>query len=465
MGNPTAFIKIDRKEAGYRPVHERKMDYGEVEQTLNHEDRMLQASRCMDCGIPFCHWACPLGNRMPEYQDLLSKGKWRAAYETLAMTDDFPEFTGRVCPAPCEKACVLNIDHKPVTIRENEASVTERAWMEGWITPQPPTQRTGKRVAVIGSGPAGLVAAYRLNRQGHEVTVYEKDPLIGGLLRMGIPAFKLNKGIIDRRLEQLKAEGIRFVTGTEVGKDLSVEALSASCDAICLAIGAGVARDLQVEGRELNGIHQAMTFLSGQNLQLAGMTPPGELLSAKGKRVLVIGGGEKLFRRQAVARSSLPSYDYDLPEELIAQNPAEPRDASRLLVVPRGGGELGHRRFSDLPSLLCPGDLLVLNDTRVWHARLLGAKPSGARVELLLLRPLDAEETLWEALVRPGRRLNPGAEVIIPGGRGVVGERRGEGLREVRFELTSGTVREVLAAEGRVPLPPYIRSTEAPPGR
>ncbi len=292
MGNPTAFIKIDRKEAGYRPVHERKMDYGEVEQTLNHEDRMLQASRCMDCGIPFCHWACPLGNRMPEYQDLLSKGKWRAAYETLAMTDDFPEFTGRVCPAPCEKACVLNIDHKPVTIRENEASVTERAWMEGWITPQPPTQRTGKRVAVIGSGPAGLVAAYRLNRQGHEVTVYEKDPLIGGLLRMGIPAFKLNKGIIDRRLEQLKAEGIRFVTGTEVGKDLSVEALSASCDAICLAIGAGVARDLQVEGRELNGIHQAMTFLSGQNLQLAGMTPPGELLSAKGKRVLVIGGGD-----------------------------------------------------------------------------------------------------------------------------------------------------------------------------
>jgi len=159
------------------------------------------------------------------------------------------------------------------------------------------------------------------------------------------------------------------------------------------------------------------------------------------------------------------SYDYDLPEELIAQNPAEPRDASRLLVVPREGGELGHRRFSDLPTLLCPGDLLVLNDTRVWHARLLGAKPSGARVELLLLRPLDAEETLWEALVRPGRRLNPGAEVIIPGGRGVVGERRGEGLREVRFELTSGTVREVLAAEGRVPLPPYIRSTEAPPGR
>lgn len=292
MGNPTAFLKIDRKEAGYRPVHERKMDYGEVEQTLNHEDRMLQASRCMDCGIPFCHWACPLGNRMPEYQDLLSKGKWKEAYETLAMTDDFPEFTGRVCPAPCEKACVLNIDHKPVTIRENEASVTERAWMEGWITPQPPMQRTGKRVAVIGSGPAGLVAAYRLNRLGHEVTVYEKDPLIGGLLRMGIPAFKLNKGIIDRRLAQLMAEGIRFVSGTEVGKDLSVEALLSSCDALCLAIGAGVPRDLTVEGRELGGIHQAMTFLSEQNLQLAGLHPQGEPLTAKGKRVLVIGGGD-----------------------------------------------------------------------------------------------------------------------------------------------------------------------------
>lgn len=292
MGNPTAFIKIDRKEAGYRPVHERKMDYGEVEQTLNHEDRMLQASRCMDCGIPFCHWGCPLGNRMPEYQDLLSKGKWREAYASLSATDDFPEFTGRVCPAPCEKACVLNIDHKPVTIRENEAAVTERAWMEGWITPQPPTHRTGKRVAVIGSGPAGLVAAFRLNRLGHEVTVYEKDPLIGGLLRMGIPAFKLNKRVIDRRLDQLRAEGIRFVTGVEVGKDLSVKELLDSSDAQCLAIGAGVPRDLPVEGRELNGIHFAMSFLSGQNLQLAGLTPPGDPISASGKKVLVIGGGD-----------------------------------------------------------------------------------------------------------------------------------------------------------------------------
>lgn len=292
MGNPKAFLTIDRKEAGYRPIHERKTDFGEVEQTLSNADRMLQASRCMDCGVPFCHWACPLGNKMPEYQDMLYKGKWKEAYEILSETLDFPEFTGRVCPALCEKSCVLNIDHKAVTIRENEAAVTERAWSEGWIVPQPPVKRSGKKVAVIGSGPAGLVAANRLNKMGHEVTVFEKDPSIGGLLRFGIPNFKLNKNVIDRRLALLEAEGVRFVTHTEVGKDVTRETLNKDYDAICLAMGAGVARDLPVEGRNLNGIHLAMELLSQQNRQLMGLPLEQEPISAKGKHVLVIGGGD-----------------------------------------------------------------------------------------------------------------------------------------------------------------------------
>ena len=292
MGNPKAFLTIDRKEAGYRPVHERKTDFGEVEQTLNNEDRMLQASRCMDCGIPFCHWACPLGNKMPEYQDLLYKGKWKQAWEVLSETDDFPEFTGRVCPAPCEKSCVLNIDHNAITIRENEASVTERAFSEGWIKPKPPKTRTGKKVAVIGSGPAGLVAAFTLNRKGHEVTVYEKSPQAGGLLRFGIPNFKLNKNIVDRRITLLEAEGIKFVYNAEIGKNISVKEFKDKFDAVCICIGAGKPRDLIADGRELNGIHFAMDFLTRQNYKMAELNFDGEDINARGKRVLVIGGGD-----------------------------------------------------------------------------------------------------------------------------------------------------------------------------
>jgi len=292
MGNPKAFLTIDRKEAGYRPVHERKSDYGEVEQTLNNEDRMLQASRCMDCGVPFCHWACPLGNKMPEYQDLLFKGKWKEAWEVLSSMDDFPEFTGRVCPAPCEKACVLNIHHNPITIRENEASVTERAFSEGWIKAIPPKTRTGKKVAVIGSGPAGLVVAFTLNRKGHEVTVFEKAPQPGGLLRFGIPNFKLSKLVIDRRIKLMEAEGIKFVCNTEIGKDISYKDINKKFDAICISIGAGKPRDLIAEGRELQGIHFAMEFLTMQNYKLAGLEITGDEINAKGKKVLVIGGGD-----------------------------------------------------------------------------------------------------------------------------------------------------------------------------
>lgn len=289
MGNPKAFLTVPRQEAGYRPIHDRILDFGEVEQTLNTSDRKLQASRCMDCGVPFCHWACPLGNRPPEFQDALYRGKWREAYEILSLTNDFPEFTGRICPALCEKSCVLKLTmDAPVTIREDEAAVIEAAFREGYVKPGT-YPRNGKKVAVIGSGPAGLAAANQLNRKGHEVTVFEKDEYIGGLLRFGIPNFKLNKAIIDRRLAVMSAEGVMFRTGTQI----DLRKLPEGFDAYCICTGTPQARDLEVPGRELNGIHFAMEMLSQQNRILAGQTfPKDERISAKGKKVLVIGGGD-----------------------------------------------------------------------------------------------------------------------------------------------------------------------------
>ena len=289
MGNPKAFLTVPRQEAGYRPIHDRILDFGEVEQTLNTSDRKLQASRCMDCGVPFCHWACPLGNRPPEFQDALYRGKWKEAYEILSLTNDFPEFTGRICPALCEKSCVLKLTmDAPVTIREDEAAVIEAAFREGYVKPGI-YPRNGKKVAVIGSGPAGLAAANQLNRKGHEVTVFEKDEYIGGLLRFGIPNFKLNKAIIDRRLAVMSAEGVMFRTGTQI----DLRKLPEGFDAYCICTGTPQARDLEVPGRELKGIHFAMEMLSQQNRILAGQTfPKDERISAKGKKVLVIGGGD-----------------------------------------------------------------------------------------------------------------------------------------------------------------------------
>lgn len=293
MGNPTAFLNIPRKEAGYRPIHDRVNDYGEVEQTLNTEDRRLQASRCMECGVPFCHWSCPLGNRQPEWQDYLYRNDIKGAYQLLTMTDDFPEFTGRVCPALCEKGCVLNKQHEPVTIRENEAAIVERAFSEGYVTACPPKKRTKFRVAVVGSGPAGLACANQLNRRGHNVTVFEKNEAAGGLLRFGIPDFKLNKSVIDRRLDLLKAEGIEFKCGVRVGTDISIDELLKDFDAVCLAMGAEVPRDLKVDGRNLKGVHFALELLQQQNRVNAGAEVSREQrISAKKKNVLVIGGGD-----------------------------------------------------------------------------------------------------------------------------------------------------------------------------
>lgn len=289
MGNPKAFLYIPRQEAGYRPVHERISDFGEVEQTLNTSERKLQASRCMDCGVPFCHWACPLGNRSPEFQEALSNGKWREAYEILSRTNDFPEFTGRICPALCEKSCVLKLSiNSPVTIREDEAAIIEAAFREGYVTAKH-YKRNGMKVAVIGSGPSGLATANQLNRKGYQVTVFEKNEYIGGLLRFGIPNFKLHKTVIDRRLKIMEDEGICFKPNSEI--DLTH--LPEGFDAYAICIGTPEARNLNIPGRELKGIHFAMEMLAQQNRILAGQHfDTNERICAKNKKVLVIGGGD-----------------------------------------------------------------------------------------------------------------------------------------------------------------------------
>ena len=278
-----------RQEAGYRPVHDRIHDFGEVEQTLNSKDRRTQASRCMDCGVPFCHWACPLGNKPPEWNDALYKGDYELAYRLLNSTNDFPEFTGRICPALCEKACVLNLTiHEPTTNREDEAAITEMAFQENFVRIAQP-ERNGKKVAVIGAGPAGLVAANQLNLKGYTVTVFEKNEAAGGLLRYGIPNFKLNKAIIDRRISVLEKEGIEF----RYNQDIDVTKLPEGFDAYVVSTGTPTARDLKIQGRELKGVHFALEMLSQQNRVLAGIEfKKDELVNAKGKDVLVIGGGD-----------------------------------------------------------------------------------------------------------------------------------------------------------------------------
>ena len=289
MGNPKAFLTTPRQEAGYRPVHDRIHDFGEVEQTLNSKDRRTQASRCMDCGVPFCHWACPLGNKPPEWNDALYKGDYELAYRLLNSTNDFPEFTGRICPALCEKACVLNLTiHEPTTNREDEAAITEMAFQENFVRIAQP-ERNGKKVAVIGAGPAGLVAANQLNLKGYTVTVFEKNEAAGGLLRYGIPNFKLNKAIIDRRISVLEKEGIEF----RYNQDIDVTKLPEGFDAYVVSTGTPTARDLKIPGRELKGVHFALEMLSQQNRVLAGIEfKKDELVNAKGKDVLVIGGGD-----------------------------------------------------------------------------------------------------------------------------------------------------------------------------
>ncbi len=293
MKDVKAFLKIKRKKSEYRAVCERVKDFGEVAVIPGDEHSEEQASRCMDCGTPFCHWACPVGNYIPEWNDLASRRHWERALLLLHACNNFPEFTGRLCPALCEYSCVLGINDDPVTIRENELSIIEHAFKTGLIKANPPKSRTGKKVAVVGSGPAGLACADQLNRAGHIVTVFERDDKVGGILRYGIPDFKLDKKIIDRRIDLMKKEGIEFKTGIDAGLDYPAEKLLKEFDAIALACGSRVPRDLKIEGRELSGIHFAMDYLIQNNKRVAGVTiPKDKEIIAEGKRVLVIGGGD-----------------------------------------------------------------------------------------------------------------------------------------------------------------------------
>ncbi len=293
MGNPKGFLEVHRQEAGYRPVATRLQDFDEVEVQLPEEERKLQASRCMECGVPFCHWGCPVCNIMPEWQDAIFRGDWQQAYEILSSTNNFPEFTGRVCPALCEAACVLALDDAAVTIRQNEWAVVEKAFELGIVKPNPPKNRTGKKVAVIGSGPAGLACADQLNKEGHSVTLFEAEEAVGGYLRFGIPDFKLDKAVIDRRVDILVAEGLEIKLNTRVGEDISVEDLKKDFDAICLTIGAREPRDLPIEGRDLQGVHFALEYLTQHNRSVRSKEFAGDhLIQSYGKKVLVIGGGD-----------------------------------------------------------------------------------------------------------------------------------------------------------------------------
>lgn len=295
MGSLRGFIEIPRENPEKRPVEERIRDSREVYRLLPDERVQQQAARCMDCGIPFCHAGCPLGNVIPEFNDLVYRNRWRDAYERLRATNNFPEFTGRLCPAPCESACVLGLIEPPVTIEQIEWAIIERAFREGWVKPEPPVHRTGKRVAIVGSGPAGLACADQLNRAGHWVMVFERDDRIGGLLRYGVPDFKMEKWVIDRRIAILEAEGITFRTGVQVGRDYPVDQLRRNFDAIVICTGATQPRDVQVPGRELAGIHFAWEYLwqatkrvARDDLEAAGIP----IISAAGKDVVVIGGGD-----------------------------------------------------------------------------------------------------------------------------------------------------------------------------
>ena len=418
MGNVNGFIQVKRSKQHARPVHLRVLDWHEVYLPTPEKEVRDQGSRCMDCGIPFCHQGCPLGNQIPEWNDLVYRQRWQAASDRLHATNNFPDFTGRLCPAPCEGSCVLGINDDAVTIKNVELSIVERAFEEGWIRATPPATRTGKMVAIIGSGPAGLAAADQLNRAGHLVTVFEKSDRIGGLLRYGIPEFKIEKRFLDRRLGLLEQEGVQFRTGVNVGVDLPVERLRAEYDAIILSGGAGWARDLPVPGRDLGGIHFAVDYLTRQNRICEGdAVPEDPLMSAAGKRVIIIGGGDTGADCLGTAhrQGAVSVHQFELlprpPESRAADNPWP--QWPRIFRSSAAHDEGGERLFS------------------ISTERFLGDDQGRVRA----LETVNVEVSRSGITRLPGTEVTLEAELVLLA-MGFVGPERGGLLTELGVRLT-----------------------------
>ncbi|MEX2196633.1 MAG: glutamate synthase subunit beta [Thermoleophilaceae bacterium] len=382
MGELGGFMKIHRVNGPKRPVDERVGDFREYQQTLPDEGLREQGARCMDCGIPFCHSGCPLGNLIPDWNDLVYRDRWHDASNALHATNNFPEFTGRVCPAPCEAACVLDINDDPVTIKQIEMSIGDRAFEEGWVKPQPPPVRSGRTVAVIGSGPAGLAAAQELNSFGHEVTVYERADRAGGLLTYGIPDFKLEKWMVQRRVDLIAAEGVRFSTGVDVGADITGEELRERHDAVVICTGSTIPRDLPVPGRELDGVHFAMEYLEQRNRWVAGEFPDGTPISAAGKHVVIIGGGDTgadcLGNSHREDAASITQFELlpEPPPERPSDRTPWPRWPMILRTSP-AHEEGGERRFSVMTTEFTGQDGRVTE----LHGHQVGPPPSFDRIE------------------------------------------------------------------------------------
>jgi glutamate synthase (NADPH) small chain len=383
MGKVTGFLELEREQAARRKPQDRIHDWFEIYEPFPEEKQREQGARCMDCGVPFCHTGCPVNNLIPDWNDLVYNGRWQSAIRRLHATNNFPEFTGRICPAPCEASCVLGINLPPVSIKLIEKSIVERAWDEGLIHPEPPEQNTGKRVAVIGSGPSGLAAAQQLRRAGHSVTVFEKNDRIGGLLRYGIPNFKLEKHVVDRRIEQMRAEGVTFLTNAHVGVNVPVDALTGHYDAILLCGGAEQPRDLNIPGRQLKGIHFAMEFLPQQNRRNEGDSiDPNVAISATGKRVVIIGGGDTgadcLGTSHRQGAKSVHQFEI-MPKPPIERSPSTPWPLWPLQLRNESSHEEGGLRDWSINSVRFTGD--ENGNVKQLHAVRVGSPPKFEAME------------------------------------------------------------------------------------
>ena len=396
MGDPRGFLKIGRKPPPKRPINERLHDYRYVYKGMEEDDLKDQAARCMDCGVPFCNVGCPLGNLIPDWNDLVYKEHWKQAIDRLHATNNFPEFTGMLCPAPCESACVLAINDDPVTIKEIELSIIDRAFDEGWVVPKPPPPeiKTGKTVAVVGSGPAGLAAAQQLNWAGHTVTVFEKSDRIGGLLMYGIPDFKIEKWVVDRRVNIMEQEGIEFRPNTHVGHDITAEELQNDFDAVVLAVGALEGRDLDVPGRELDGIHVAMDYLGQQNRRVAGLPVEEEEITAEGKNVIILGGG-------------------DTSADCLGNANREGAESVKVLTHgPRPPGEADPMEWPDVPFILSVYAAHEEGGERKWNVGVVGFSGTNGHVEKIRL--VETERTdEGKTIYKEGTEFEMDADLVL----------------------------------------------------